>query len=473
MRKIRRFFPLPLSLHAKSAMIRFSLILLSLFAVLSGCNKSPMENSNEKTAPALSGFPHPGWSRNANIYEVNLRQYSPEGTFAAFEAHLPRLREMGVDILWFMPIQPIGVKNRKGSLGSYYSIQDYTAVNPDLGTLEEWKALVVKAHEMGFHVLLDWVANHTAWDNVLIEEHPDWYTHDSLGNIQPPVPDWSDVADLNYEQEGLRKYMIDALGFWVRETNIDGFRCDMAGMVPTDFWEEARISLDSIKPVFMLAEWEDPGMHASAFDMSYGWVVHHLMKDIAQGKKGIGDLDAQMEAEFKTYPTDAYRMYFTSNHDENSWQGTVRERLGEAAEVMAVLSATLPGMPLIYSGQEAGLDKRLAFFEKDEIEWKEHPFANLYKSLFRMKKEHECLWNGQYGGDLVRVENDRPEAVYSFIRKKGADSLLVLLNLSGDEQTFSAEGISDEWRPLISGRESTAGENGRFSLGPWGYLVME
>ena len=416
---------------------------------------------------------HPQWSHNLAIYEVNIRQYSEAGTFAEFEKHLPRLKELGVGILWLMPIQPIGELNRKGALGSYYSIKDYLAVNPELGTLADFKALVKKIHELGMYVIIDWVANHSAWDNPLTAEHPEWYTRDSTGNFVPPVADWSDVIDFNYDNPELRQYMIDALAYWVRETGIDGFRCDVAGMVPTDFWDAARPELDKIKAVFMLAEWEDPDLHQRAFDMTYSWEVFRAMNAIAAGKKTVAALDSLLNAEAQLYPPDAYRMRFTSNHDENSWNGTEFERLGDGAVAFAVLTATIPGMPLIYSGQEAGLNKRLQFFEKDPIEWRDHPFAGIYATLLHLKSENKALWNGVAGGPLVRVPNSQDKAVFSFVREHEHDKIFVAVNLSNLEQDvlFSGSDFAGEYNELFSKTRATIASDESMKLKPWEYRL--
>ncbi len=376
--------------------IVFGLFVLSMISCKQS-DKADNKTGDIQEKAIVSGPELPDWAKNASIYEVNIRQYTKEGTFKAFEAHLPRLKALGTDILWLMPIYPIGEKSRKGSLGSYYAVKDYLDVNSEYGTREDFKALVDKIHSMGMYVILDWVANHTAWDNKLIEDHPDWYTVDSTGKIVTPVEDWSDVADLNYENQDLRNYMTEALLFWVKEFGIDGYRCDVAGMVPVEFWNEARTELDKIKPVFMLAEWEDPVLLEKAFNMDYAWNLHHVMNSIAMGKKSVADLDQYFTTPEKVYPGNAIRMNFISNHDENSWNGTVWKRMGDATPSMAILSATIPGMPLIYSGQEAGLDKQLSFFEKDEIEWKEHGIGEIYKALFNLKKNNKALWNGHLG----------------------------------------------------------------------------
>lgn len=417
---------------------------------------------------------HPEWSKNAVIYEVNLRQFSEEGTFNAFAGHLPRLKEMGIDILWFMPIHPVGEKNRKGSLGSYYSVKDFMAVNPEHGTINEFKSLVNQIHEMSMYVIIDWVANHAAWDNNLVETTPEFFTTDDDGNFVPPVPDWSDVIDFNYDNKELWNYMKGALKFWVEQCDIDGYRCDVAGMVPTEFWNEVRKELDEIKPVFMLAEWETPELHEYAFDMTYAWGLHHLMNDIAKGEKSVEDLDKYWKSERKEYPEEAYRMTFTSNHDENSWNGTVFERMGDAAEAMLVLSATIEGMPLVYSGQESGLDKRLDFFEKDVIEWKEHRFYDLYRKLFVLKKENKALWNGNFGGKIQKIKTGKDKQVYSFLREKEGDKVFVIINLSENPQTIKLNNrsLAGSYLNAITGENIFITGNDEFNLGTWSYRVF-
>lgn len=430
----------------------------------------------QKSVPATdgNGVVHPAWSRNLAIYEVNIRQYTEAGTFSEFEKHLLRLKDMGVGVLWLMPIQPIGELNRKGTLGSYYSIKDYRAVNPEFGTLEDFKTLVTKIHGLGMYVIIDWVANHSAWDNPLTIEHPEWFTKDSTGNFAPPVADWSDVIDLNYDNPELRKYMIDALAYWVRETDIDGYRCDVAGMVPTDFWNAVRPELDKIKPVFMLAEWEDPALHEKAFDMTYSWEVYHAMNAIAAGKKTVAAIDSLLSAEARLYPPDAYRMRFTSNHDENSWNGTEFERLGDGAAACAVVAGTIPGMVLVYSGQEAGFDRRLPFFEKDSIAWRDHEFAGLYSTLLDLKKDNQALWNGVAGGHFVRVPNSNNQAVFSFVRAKDNDKIFVVANLSATAQEVALSG-DDFWgsyTELFSQSETAFSKDARLKLQTWEYRVF-
>lgn len=391
---------------------------------------------------------HLPWTRSANIYEVNIRQYTPEGSLRAFSAHLPRLRRMGVDILWLMPIQPIGVAQRKGSLGSYYSIRDYTAVNPEFGSLDDARALVREAHALGMKVMLDWVANHTAWDHPWTRSHKDWYRLDAKGEIfavtfnagTPQVEYWTDVVGLDYRNPALWPAMIDAMAFWVRQCDIDGFRCDVAGLVPTPFWDRARRELDAIKPMFMLAEWSEVDLHEQAFDMTYGWDLTDVLGKVAKGQADARDLAAWVRQPpaskaGRHFPRSAYRMRFTSNHDHNAWHGHDGELYGDAFEAMAVLAATLPGMPLILGGQEAGLNKRLAFFEKDAMDWRQLPHEALYTRLLALKHDHPALWNGQYGGDVDLLPSGS-DTVFAFRRRLGSDQVTVVVNVSAQAQAL-------------------------------------
>ena len=450
-------------------MKKYYFLLIALAFLPGACS-----NSTQKEQTTQADENPLAWSEDAVMYEVNVRQYTPEGTFNAFAEHLPRLKELGVEILWFMPIHPIGEKNRKGTLGSYYSVKDYKAVNPEFGTLEDFKNLVKKAHEMGFKVLIDCVANHTSWDNVWIGPHKDWYTQDSLGNVVPPVADWEDVADLNYDNQDMRAAMIDALDYWVTETDIDGYRCDYAGGVPTDFWEEARASLEEIKPVFMLAEDQDHlDLLNKAFNCNYGWTMYHDMNEIYSGEKSVSDIKSYFAQVDTTYPKGTYPLQFTSNHDENSWNGTVYERLGDAVKTFAVLSFTIPGMPLIYSGQEVGLDRRLEFFEKDEIEWKHDlSMTTFYQKLVDLKQDYPALWNGEAGSKIVFVETSAPEKLLCFKRTKDDDSVIVIMNLSDKDLSGNVQLDENTYREYFTGEEITLGANIPVNLKPWDYIVL-
>ena len=417
-------------------MKRFNRIAL-MFLLSAGISFTACTQS-DKSAETEGRVVHPEWSKDASIYEVNIRQYSPEGTFNAFTKDLPRLQEMGVDILWLMPIHPIGLKNRKESeesLGSYYSVQDYKAVNPNFGTEEDFQNLVDEAHKLGMKVIIDWVANHTAWDNPWTA-NPDWYTLDEEGGFTPPRgTDWTDVIQLNYDNEEMRAAMTDALVYWVQEFDIDGYRCDVAGMVPTDFWISAHQEMDKVKDVFMLAEDGNPELTIEAFDMNYAWDYAHYIREIAAGEMTFDDLDSLMQANEEQYPEYAYRMYFTTNHDENSWNGSDTEMYGPNFENFAVLSATIDGMPLIYTGQESILDKQLEFFEKDEVEWKDYAYQGFYTMLLTLKEENEALWNGEFGGDFTRI--DSPEGTYAYSRTKGESEVIVVININEDAAEIS------------------------------------
>ncbi len=428
--------------------------------------------NNFSSAQNIKSVKHPDWSYNLSIYEVNTRQYTPEGTFEAFDTHIKELKDMGVGIVWFMPINPIGEKNRKGTLGSYYSVKDYKGVNPEFGTLEDFKETVNQIHSMGMYVIIDWVANHTAWDNVWVKEHPDFYTKDSLGNFVPPVPDWHDVIDLNYDNKELWQYMIDAMKYWVEECDIDGFRCDVAGMVPLDFWKTAHAELDKIKNVFMLAEAEGPELH-EAFDMTYSWELLHLMNNVAQGKKDVQSIRDYFQKEKNQYPADAYRMRFTTNHDENTWNGTEFERMGEAAETFDVFTCVIPGMPLLYSGQEAGLNKRLDFFEKDTIEWKDSKYKFLYTTLFHEKENNKALWNGLQGGEMIPVQSSASE-VFAFVRKKDTSKVYAIFNLSDKKVKTELESdlISGEYINPFSGKKFYVKSKEWLQLKPWDYRIL-
>jgi 1,4-alpha-glucan branching enzyme len=418
---------------------------------------------------------HPEWSKNAVLYQVNQRQLTPEGTFRAAEAHLPRIRDLGVDIVWLMPINPIGERNRKGQLGSPYAVRDYHAVNPEFGDLDDLKHFVATAHELGLRVIVDWVANHTAWDNVLVEEHPEWYSRDWKGDFHPtPWWDWDDVIDLDYRHEGLRRWMTEAMTSWVREADIDGYRCDVAGYVPTDFWENVRRELDAIKPVFMLAEWENRDLHRRAFDLSYAWSWNEAMHLIAHGKSDLEPLRVYYAWNEKAWPHDSMRMTFVSNHDKNAWEGTEYEQFGDALHAAIVLSVVGDGLPLIYNGQEAGSDKRLEFFAKDQIEWREDEQGELYRRLFALKKRHHALWNGRWGARMVRVPNTAESTVLSFVRAHDDDAVFAVFNLSsqGREITFGVGPHQGTFTDAFSGESVTFDAATSLTLPAWGWRVL-
>ena len=444
-------------------------LLLSASLLTLGCTESI-----EEDVQARNHIEHPEWSKSANMYEVNIRQYTEEGTFKAFKEHIPRLKEMGVDILWLMPIHPIGKEKRKGELGSYYSIQDYKAVNPNFGTMQDFKDLVEATHKHDMKLFLDWVPNHTAWDHPWTEEHPEYYMKDSTGAITYEA-DWTDIAQLNYENKELWDKMIDRMKFWIDETNIDGYRVDHAGHdIPLDFWKKAIPEVNKSKEdFFWLAEWNTPDMHPW-FDATYTWEYFHLSTEIAQGDTSVNEITEYMAQEEERFPAHAYRLYFTSNHDENSWNGTDEELFGDNFENFAVMAATIDGMPLIYSGQETGLDKRLEFFKKDPINWDGYEYEDFYRTLFELKDRNEALWNGQYGGDFVAVPTESSGQTYAYKRVKGDDEVFVILNFEDSEQNISFPNLDNsvDYTDVFSGDNITVGSEG-VRLDAHSYFVLE
>lgn len=451
------------------------LIALFVFCIILGCNTTtePTRSDDEDTEEPISHSPveHPEWTNNATIYEVNIRQYSSEGTFDAFTEDISRLKEMGVEVLWLMPIHPIGEENRLGELGSYYSVQDYREVNPEFGSKEDLRELVQTAHDNDMKVILDWIANHTAWDHVWTESNPDWYTRDENGNFINPQ-DWSDVIELNYNIENMRDAMVEEMSYWVEAFNIDGFRSDYASGVPMDFWNRARHELNEIKPIFSLAEAEGSEFHEHAFDMTYAWSFPNLTHQIADGNAGPNAVHTYMLNEQDEFDDSDYRMYFTSNHDINSWEGSAVDRYGPALETMAVLASTLNGMPLVYSGQEARIDEELAFFNKDEIQWDDYKLEEFYTKLLQLNQNNPALWNGTSGGDYERISTDNSD-VFAFRRIKDENEVVVILNFSDENHTVSVTDFdSATYTEIFSETEQTIGTES-LEIEPWGYLVFE
>jgi 1,4-alpha-glucan branching enzyme len=421
-------------------------------------------------------FENAEWTRDAVLYQLNTRQFTREGTFAAAQQQLPRLAEMGVDILWLMPIHPIGEFNRKGTLGSPYAVKDYRAVNPDLGTEAEFRAFVDEAHRLGMKVILDWVANHSAWDNPLTTDHPEWYARTPEGTMMPPEgTDWSDVVDFDYDQPGLRQYMTGSLTYWVREFDIDGYRADVAGYVPLDFWDTARGQLNAIKPVFMLAEWETRDLHARAFDATYAWGWKEVMQRIAKGEADAGAIRGYYATQATTWPQAAYRMTYTDNHDQNSWDGVASDIYGPTYEAAIALSFVGPGLPLIYNGQEADLDHQLAFFEKDEIVWKQGRHDALLRQLIALKTEARALWNGHHGAPLVEVPNSASADVLSFVRGERGARVFGVFNLSPRAHRVSFDHARHHGRYIdaLSGERARFGaDSAALELAPWSYRIF-
>ncbi|MFK8103495.1 MAG: alpha-amylase family glycosyl hydrolase [Saprospiraceae bacterium] len=454
------------------------LLLALLFAACDSTTETNKKNAvtaMEKYEPVALGV-LPDWAKNANIYEVNLRQYTEEGNIAAFRKQLPRLKKMGVDILWFMPIFPIGELKRKGTLGSYYSVKDFKALNPYHGTIEEFKSMVKEIHAMDMKIILDWVPNHSSWDNAWITEHPEWYTHDNDTITHPLDPNtgsptgWTDVADFNYDNPEMRAAMIDALTYWVKDIDVDGYRCDVAGFVPNDFWKQAITALNQEKHVFMLAEWDnEPAHFENGFHMNYSWEFKEVIKEIAHGKQNAKDVWAFYEKQEKKFPEQAIHMYFITNHDENSWNNYPAV-LGDAENALAVLAFTFDGMPLIYSGQESGLPDTISFFNKDLFEWGDYKNTNFYSQLLALKHQNAALANGIYGGKMQSIETVTNGNVFAFTRSKGENQVAVFINLSKDKQeTPIAKEIAQMETVMEEG--SQLGET--LTLAPWGYLIKK
>ena len=453
-------------------MKRISTALILLFSIFAMAQKF-----NEKYQPKkYVEVKNPEWVKNATIYELNIRQFSEEGTFKAVEKQLPRLKKMGIDIIWLMPVQPIGKINRKGTLGSYYSVKDYLDVNPEFGSKKDFQNLVNAIHKQGMYVILDWVANHSSWDNELVKKHPEWYIKSREGKFQStPWRDYDDIIDFDYSQPGLRQYMTDALKFWVKEYGIDGYRCDVASFMPLEFWENARKELDEIKPVFMLAEAEDKELHRKSFDATYNWTLWNYLHEIAMGKKNAENLAGGYIAEHVSiFPKEGIRMNFIDNHDKNSWEGNQYKNFGDALKPAIVFTAMMDGMPLVYSGQEAGLNRSLQFFEKDPIVWNKHEFEEIYTKLFSLKHKNQALWNGKWGGEMLRIKNDKMNEVIAFVREKNGDKVISIFNLSAKNVNVNLDTSFDvgTYTNLFTEEKETLSKNTHLQMKPWEYLVL-
>ena len=422
---------------------------------------------------------HTKWAYDATIYELNTRQATEEGTFAAAEALLPEIKESGVDIIWIMPIQQIGVLERKGTLGSYYAITDYCKFNPEFGTRADFESFLAKAHELGLKVILDWVANHTAPDSEWTK-NDGWHYRDSLGNLMVQY-DWTDISKLNYDNQDMRAAMKQAMHWWMDTIGIDGFRCDVAGEVPTDFWNDVMAEIRVKHPdMFTLAEDEAEAqdLTESAFDMYYGWELHHLMNSVAQGKKTVEDLWGYFAKVDTTIRKEAIRMNFTSNHDENSWNGTEFERMGDATDLFAAFTYVVPGMPMIYTGQMSGNHHRLEFFEKDVIDRVENaPQKALYKGLNDLRANNPALWSNEKGADMVRLNADN-DKVFACVRTKscpkhGDNTVIAIMNMSAEPQTVTLDltNLEGEYNCLC-GKTMTVEANQTIELTPWKYIIL-
>ena len=418
--------------------------------------------------PAPRPFPTPpAWVADQTLYEVNLRQFSAEGTVEGFAKQLPRVQALGVGTLWFMPVQPIGVDGRSGKLGSPYAVKDYLAFNPEFGTVGQFKAVVDDAHRRGMFVILDWVATHTALDHPWVTQHPAWYRHDAAGGLVHTMPTWLDVWALDYASADLRRAMIDAMTYWVRDVGVDGFRCDSAEFVPLDFWCQARAALRQVKPVFMLAEGNKPELLDEAFDAAYAWNLPSNTEGIANGTKTVADLTNFFGAEAKLLPGAGFRVNFTTNHDKNAWEGTTRDLLHDGADAFTVLTFTCPGMPLVYDGQEIGDPKRLPFFDRDPIAWHDDPAAGLFRTLARLKRDNQALWDGLGSAPMQFVPDPAHPSVLSFHREFHGDRVAVLLNLGPKPVTVPVPDGAAQLRPVLG--DPVNGTT--VDLPAWGYRV--
>jgi alpha-amylase len=412
------------------------------------------------------------WSISSNIYEVNVRQYTKEGNFNAFAKHLPRLKDMGVGILWFMPITPISKEKRQGTLGSYYACSDYKDVNPEYGTVADFTKLVKQAHELGLKVIIDWVANHTGWDHIWTQSHPEYYKKDNEGNFYD-TNNWHDVIDLNYYDQGMRTAMIDAMRFWVETCDIDGFRCDMAHLVPLDFWAAARTALDAVKPLYWLAETLDVP-YLSVFDSLYGWRWMSATQQFYRKELSLSQLLEVLKHYQQDLPAGTFPMLFTSNHDENTWNGTEYEKYGDMAATLAVLNNTWNAIPLIYTAQELPLHRRLPFFDKDEIPWNGQPeLHDFYKTLLQLRWEHPALQSGSIAQPQF-ITTNQTEHVVCYLRKHEQKEVLVVLNLSANELPVQLYGgiISGKYTNVFTKEQVNITASGSFQLKGWGYLVL-
>lgn len=421
---------------------------------------------------------HPKWAYESTIYELNTRQLTPEGTFAAAEAVLPTLRENGIDILWIMPCQPIGKLTRKGTLGSYYSIIDYCQMNPEFGTREDFEHFLQTAHDLGFKVILDWVANHTAPDSEWTKNEG-WHYRDSLGNLMVQY-DWTDISKLDYHNQDMRNEMLRCMRWWMDSIGIDGFRCDVAGEVPTDFWNWAMADIRKDHPdMFTLAEDEDKAQELTetAFDMYYGWTLHHLMNGVAQGKNSVEDLWAYFAKADSTIRPNAIRMNFITNHDENSWNGTEFERMGNSVPLWSAFCYVVPGMPMIYTGQLSGNHHRLEFFEKDLIDTNpEYAQADLYKQLNQLRADNKALHSPEQGAPMMRIAADN-EHIFACVRhaegKWCDNTVIAVMNMSGEEQTVTLDLTGYEGKyDCICGKKITLEATQTFQLKPWEYKIF-
>ena len=447
-------------------------------AVIAALASSVCAHATEQGAPDAAtrhdGVQHPDWAKDAAIYELNLRQFTAEGTLAAAQRQLPRLKALGVGIVWLMPIYPSGKVRAVAPLGSPYAVRDFRTVDPAYGDVGDLRRFVAAAHGLGLHVILDWVGNHSAWDNPLVTEHPEWYTRGAAGTLQsPPWFGWNDVVEFNYSVPDLRRYMTDAMVYWLRVADVDGFRADAAGLIPVDFWETTRAALDRVKPVFMLAEWESRDLSFRAFDMTYAWSWARAMEAIAAGHGSMDELRAYYAWDRRFWPPNAVRMLYVSNHDVIG-SGTEFERYGPALDTAVALSVVSEGMPLIFNGQEAGNRRRLSMFAHDPIAWKSDPEGQLYTKLLSFRHQHRALWARPWGGRANEITNDDKGNILSFVRAVPDDAVLVVANLSAAPHRIRLDmaGWPGIWRDPVDGLSIKGEAAAPLAMPSWGYRLL-
>lgn len=444
----------------------FNLIILAFIAV--SCNNKPEPVMVSDTAK-IDG--HSAWIMQGNIYEVNVRQYTSEGTFKAFAKNLDRLKDMGVQTLWFMPINPISKVDRKGSLGSYYAVSTYTDINPEFGNMQDWKNLLKECHENGFKVIIDWVPNHTGADHYWLTKHPDFYVKDSTGKAKMAA-DWADTRKLNYANQELRDTMIAQMKYWITETGIDGFRCDVASDVPDDFWIRCIAELRKEKNIFMLAEGDKPSLNQDGFDATYTWNDFNMMKEIAKGERPAFAIDSALNRTDSLFPGNALRMFFTSNHDENSWNKADYETMPGASHAsFAVFTQTVKrSVPLIYSGQEEPVLRAIRFFDKDTITFGKYERASFYKKLLTLRKTNEAL-----SADAVftRIHTNADDKVYAYLREMNGKKILVVLNWSNQPQNplLGSPLIIGRATELFTAQKESLTKGVQIPLNAWGCKV--
>jgi len=416
---------------------------------------------------------HPKWSYSTNIYEVNVRQYTQEGTFNAFAKHLPRLKDMGVQVLWFMPVLPISEKGRIGTLGSYYAAKGFEAINPEFGTVDDFKPLIKKAHEMGFKFIMDFVANHVGNDHPWLQEHPEFFVKGEDNEFIHPHG-WTDVCELNYDVPEVWKSMTDVLKFWIKEYDVDGFRCDMAHLVPLEFWIYAKKKVSKLKEsLFWLGECEEPEYH-QVFDATYTWKWMHASEEFYHHKMNLQSLLTVLYKTVTEFPCNAFRLYFTSNHDENSWNGTEYEKYGDAAKLLAVFSCTWDGIPLIYSGQELPNKKRLKFFDKDQIDWDgKFELHDFYKTLLTLKANNKALRAGDPEVLTQIISHPEDHRVFAYLRKYKSSQVLVILNCCDQGLNFQVKNVTGLFRNVFWNDDIDFELKSEVWLNPWDYLVFE